>query len=118
VEATRAGTKQANEALERSNEELQQFAHIASHDLRPAAQYLWLRAAPEEYAGKLDAQADGHRRACGDRADAMRIRDILTYWRVTRSWPQPVAMVQHSTTPWFSPMSSIRRANHARRSLP
>jgi PAS domain S-box-containing protein len=82
----------ANQVLERSNIELQQFAYIASHDLQSPLRSIsgFIQLLKLEYEDKLDEQAcDWIRRTVNAIAQMQTlIRDVLAYSRVdSRSRP-------------------------------
>jgi PAS domain S-box-containing protein len=85
--------KRAEEALTRSNEDLQQFAYVASHDLQEPLRNVasCLQLLEQKYKNKLDAQADQYIYYAVDSAVRMKalIQDLLTYSRIATKGKSP-----------------------------
>ena len=83
LEQKNAELAQANQALKRSNEELQQFAYIASHDLQTPLRNIsgFVQLLQANYAEALDEQANDWIRRTVQATDQMHtlIRDVLAY---------------------------------------
>ncbi|MES1199896.1 MAG: ATP-binding protein [Pseudomonadota bacterium] len=107
--------KRVEDALRRSNEELEQFAYLASHDiqepLRMVAGFTQLLA--DKYSGKLDARADNYIRHASEGARRLQalVRDMLDYSRLssTKMIASPVdvaALVAETETFLAVPMAA------------
>lgn len=92
AERTRSLEK-ATEELKRSNQDLQQYASVASHDLQEPLRAIhgFLTLLDEKYGPKLDAQAREYIAFAVHGADRMSnmVRDLLAYSRVDRMGKKP-----------------------------
>ncbi len=102
AEAIRASKEElqlANEALKRSNMDLEQFAYAASHDLQEPLRMvsIYSQLLKEELGDKLDPQANSYLTFASDGALRMEalLRDLLAYSR-TASYEQPAKEVVDS----------------------
>jgi light-regulated signal transduction histidine kinase (bacteriophytochrome)/CheY-like chemotaxis protein len=91
LEEKNAELTQANQALKRSNEELQQFAFIASHDLQTPLRNIsgFVQLLESDYAGVLDEQGKDWIRRTVRSTQQMQalIRDVLAYSGVDADTP-------------------------------
>ncbi|NJL53589.1 MAG: GAF domain-containing protein [Hydrococcus sp. SU_1_0] len=86
LEATNRQLQQLNQELTRSNHDLQQFAYIASHDLREPLRMVtsFTQLLAKRYSGQLDAEADQIINFAVDGAERMEvlIDGLLAYCRL------------------------------------
>src|SRR5713101_3879628 len=97
VEERTAELRASNEALRQSNDDLNQFAYAASHDLQEPLRLvaLYSQMLQKKYRGRLDQQADQYISFIVNGAQRMELllKDLLTYSQVGSSGEGPAAPV-------------------------
>ncbi len=87
--------------LIRSNEDLQQFAYAASHDLQEPLRMIsgYIQLLSRRYAGKLDSEADEYMQFAVDGANRMGqlIRDLLAFSRLGNPETRRMELVDMSS---------------------
>jgi PAS domain S-box-containing protein len=85
--ATQRRIERANEALRRSNAELEQFAYVASHDLQEPLRTItsFSQLLTSKYSGQLDSRAETYVRLINEGTGRMAqlLQDLLAFARVT-----------------------------------
>jgi signal transduction histidine kinase len=88
--------QQTADELARSNQDLQQFAYVVSHDLQQPLRKVsrFCQLLEQHHKDKLDGQAQGFLRCAIEGAGRMErmIQDLLAYARVDRGRPRAVAV--------------------------
>jgi PAS domain S-box-containing protein len=97
VEERTLELRTSNEALRQSNDDLNQFAYAASHDLQEPLRVvaLYSQMLQEKYAGRLDPQADCYIDFVVNGAQRMEalLKDLLTYSQVGAASEGPATPV-------------------------
>lgn len=82
-----AAMQEANESLERSNQELEQFAYVASHDLQEPLRKIaaYCQLLKEEHGEQLDGQGQQYLDIAISGAERLRtlVQDLLAFSRIT-----------------------------------
>ncbi|MBI4376263.1 MAG: hypothetical protein HY549_07410 [Elusimicrobia bacterium] len=85
---TNEALKRQTTELQRSNQDLEDFAYVASHDLQEPLRKVrsFCELLAQMYKGKMDARADRFIERIVDASDRMQalINDLLTYSRISR----------------------------------
>jgi PAS domain S-box-containing protein len=113
IEAAKQALQRSNEELRRANEDLNQFAYSASHDLQEPLRMvaLYSQILQREYGGKLGEDADlylGYTVA-GARRMEMLVRDLLAYTRAVSS-ADPVQVPVNTGDALREALTNLRNA--------